>query len=201
MFRDGSEPERPNGNCGWHALHTRHQHEKVVAEILGNKGFEVYLPLYAAVHRWKDRRKQLFLPLFPCYVFLRGGLDRRFQIITTPGVHGIVATGGQPGIIPESEIAAIRRVIENKMNVEPYPFLQCGDRVRIHSGPLAGVEGILVSRQKQPRLVLSVEMLGRSISVEVPMSSVERSGAANAGLIPPFLYAEFSRVPSAHSLC
>ena len=193
-------PEIDNTICSeaWHALHTRHQHEKVVAEILANKGFEIYLPLYAVIHRWKDRNKQVSLPLFPCYVFLRGGLDRRIQVITTAGVHGIVTTAGRPGIIPEPEIDVIRRVIENQMNVEPSPFLNCGDRVRVHSGPLAGVEGILINKQNQPRLVLSVEILGRSVSVEVAISMVDRLSGSRTALIHPSLYSEFSRMPREH---
>src|ERR1700761_2270522 len=71
----------------WWALYTRHQHEKVIAQILGTKGFEVFLPLYESVRRWKDRNKLLSLPLFPCYVFIRGGLDRRLHVLTTPGIH------------------------------------------------------------------------------------------------------------------
>jgi len=169
-----------DGNSAWHALHIRHQSEKMVAEMLCNRGFETFLPLYPAVHRWKDRTKHLMLPLFPCYAFVRGGLDRRLQIITTPGVHGIVGTAGRAGIIPESEITAIRRAVENTLRVEPHPFLQCGDWVRIKSGPLLGLEGILVSKQNRLRLVLSVEMLGRSVAVEVESSIVERISDQNA---------------------
>jgi len=161
------------GSSPWYALHTRHQHEKSVAELLTSKGFEVFLPLYSTVHRWKDRAKQLSLPLFPCYVFLQGGLDRKMQVITTPGVHGVVGTAGHAGIIPELEIAAIRLAIESKSSIEPYPFLQCGDRVRITSGSLAGLEGILVRKQSQTRLVLSVDMIGRSVALEVDLSMVE----------------------------
>lgn len=169
-----------DGNTAWHALHIRHQSEKMVAELLGNRGFETFLPLYPAVHQWKDRTKHLMLPLFPCYAFVRGGLDRRLQIITTPGVHGIVGTAGRAGVIPESEIAAVRRAVENTLRVEPHPFLQCGDWVRIKSGPLVGLEGILVSKQNRLRLVLSVEMLGRSVAVEVESSVAERIGNPKA---------------------
>ena len=88
---------------GWHALYTRHQHEKVVAGVLANKGLEVFLPLYTAAHRWKDRTKQLSLPLFPCYVFVREGLDRQLQIMTTPGVFSWVG-GSRPAQIPEVEM-------------------------------------------------------------------------------------------------
>jgi len=182
MFPDSSGFQAATGLGAWHALHTRYQHEKVVAELLTRQGIEVFLPLYTAVHRWKDRRKHLSLPLFPCYVFLRDGVDRRLQILKTPGVHGIVEVAGRPGVIPEAEIAAIRRVVENPLPVEPYPFLKNGDRVRIKSGPLNGLEGILVRKQDQLRFVLSVEMLGRSVAVQVDVFMVEPDGQRSNGL-------------------
>src|ERR1700674_4182423 len=93
----------------WYAIYTRHQHEKMVAQILTSKGFETFLPLYETTHHWKDRTKALSLPLFPCYVFLKGGIERRLQILTTPGIYGLVSSAGQPAAIPDIEIEAIRR--------------------------------------------------------------------------------------------
>jgi transcription antitermination factor NusG len=165
----------------WHALYTRHQHEKVVAQALLGKGFEVFLPQYRAVHRWKDRRKELMLPLFPNYVFIRGGLDRMLILVTTPGIHSLVSWGGRPANIPPEEIEGVRRLVESNLPVEPHPFLKCGDRVRIKSGPLEGIEGILVRKTRGFRLVLSVEMLSKSAAVEVDVAIVER--LPNAG--PP----------------
>lgn len=158
------EPEfqASNPQCHWHALHTRHQHEKPIARILSDKGFEVFLPLYGAVHRWQDRNKQLWLPLFPSYVFVRGGLDQQLQIITTPGVLTIVGWAGRPAIIHQAEINAVLQMIDSSFQVEPYPYLGCGDRVRIKSGPLQGLEGVLVRKKTQFRLIVSMEMLGRS---------------------------------------
>ncbi|HTS69374.1 MAG TPA: UpxY family transcription antiterminator [Terriglobia bacterium] len=157
----------------WHAIYTRHQHEGVVAQNLLGKGFEVFLPQYRAVHRWKDRQKKLLLPLFPSYVFIRGGLDRMLNIVTTPGVHSLVSWGGRPANIPPEEIDGVRRLIESHLQVEPHPFLKCGDRVRIKSGPLEGIEGILVRKTRGYRLVLSVEMLSKSAAVEVDVGIVE----------------------------
>src|SRR5208282_417281 len=91
-------------DSAWCALYTRHQHEKTVAGMLSVKGFEVFLPLYDSVRRWKDRKKMLSLPLFPGYVFVRGGVNRRLQILTTPGVHMILCNGEHVAIIPEIEI-------------------------------------------------------------------------------------------------
>jgi transcription antitermination factor NusG len=157
----------------WYAIYTRHQHEKMVAQILTSKGFEAFLPLYATAHNWKDRTKALSLPLFPCYVFLKGGLERRLQIVTTPGIYGLVSSGGQPAAIPEIEIEAIRRVVESGTRVEAHPYLKCGDRVRIKCGPLAGIQGILVRKKNIFRLVLSVEMLGTAAAMEVAAFQVE----------------------------
>jgi transcription antitermination factor NusG len=157
----------------WWALYTRHQHEKVVANILQAKGFEVFLPLYESLRRWKDRSKLLSLPLFPCYVFVRGGHDRRLQVMTTPGIHMILYHGDNVAIIPEDEIQAIRKTIDGNFRVEPHPFLKCGERVRVIRGTMEGVEGILVRKKNLYRLVLSVEMLAHSVSVEISASDVE----------------------------
>ncbi len=158
----------------WHALYTRHQHEKAVAQALSGKGFDVFLPQYRSVHRWKDRHKEVLLPLFPNYVFLRGGLDRMLSIVTTPGVHCLVTWGARPAEIPPEEIESVRRLVNSPCQVEPHPFLKCGDLVRIKSGPLEGMEGILVRKTRGFRLVLSVEMLSQSAAVEVDVKVVER---------------------------
>ena len=166
----------------WHALYTRHQHEKTIASVLTNKKFEVFLPLYSAVHSWKDRQKQLVMPLFPCYVFVRGGLDRKLDIITTPGVHAFVTSAGQPAAIPEEQIDAVRRATENSLRVEPHPFLKTGDRVRVKAGLLEGVEGILIRKKNIYRLVISVELLGSSAAVEVDSFSVERIATSSGAV-------------------
>jgi transcription antitermination factor NusG len=160
----------------WCAIYTRHQHEKAIAQILSAKGLEVFLPLYKASRRWKDRTVQLSLPLFPCYLFLRGITWRRLEVVTTPGIISILGIDGEPARIPEAEIESVRKAIEWGNRVEPHPFLQCGDRVRVKSGPLQGVEGILVRKKNFYRLVLSVEILERSAAVEVDVSAVERVG-------------------------
>jgi transcription antitermination factor NusG len=162
----------------WCAIYTRHQHEKVIAQVLSTKGLEVFLPLYNSTRRWKDRTVELSLPLFPCYLFLRGMKDRRLDVVTTPGIVSILSVNGEVAVIPESEIESIRKAIEWGNRVEPHPFLRRGDRVRVISGPLQGLEGILVRRKNLYRLVLSVELLERSAAVEVDISSVERVASA-----------------------
>src|ERR1700680_96077 len=158
----------------WYAIYTRHQHEKTVARILTGKGFETLLPLYSTVRSWKDRRKLLFWPLFPCYVFLKASLECRPDIMTTPGIHALVSTAGRPATIPNAEIEAIRRAVESGACGEPPPFLRSGEWVRVKSGPLAGIEGILVQKKNLYRIVLSVEMLGKAVAVEVDAFLVER---------------------------
>jgi transcription antitermination factor NusG len=158
----------------WRALYTRHHHEKSVAKTLAAKGFTVFLPLYSAPRRWKDRTKVVSFPLFSCYVFINGGLDRHLDIVTTAGVHGFVCCGGFPAVIPPQEIDGIRQVIERSVKIEPHPFIKCGDHVRVKTGPLEGIEGILVRKKKFSRLVLTVELLGKSAAVEVDVSIVER---------------------------
>ena len=160
----------------WCAIYTRHQHEKAIAQILAAKGLEVFLPLYNSTRRWKDRTVHLSLPLFPCYLFLRGMKERRLDVVTTPGIVSVLSINGEPAAIPESEIESVRKAIEWGNRVEPHPFLRTGDRVRVISGPLQGLEGILVRRKNLYRLVLSVEILERSAAVEVDVSAVERVG-------------------------
>jgi transcription antitermination factor NusG len=186
-----SPSAQTNSESAWYAVYTRHQHEKTVARILTVKGFETFLPLYQTPRRWQDRVKLLSLPLFPCYVFLKGGLDRRLAIATTPGIHAFVLSAGQPASISAVEIEAIRRAIESGSHVEPHPFLKTGQWVRVKSGPFEGIQGILVRKKSLYRLVLSVEMLGKAAAVEVDVAQVERlnskafgRGAGNAAASP-----------------
>jgi transcription antitermination factor NusG len=166
-------------STGWLAIHTRHQHENLAARSLAYKGFDVFLPQYTWRRQWSDRTRELSAPLFPCYVFLRGELGHQIRILTTPGVLGLVGFAGVPAIIPDTEIEAVRQSVEQRARVEPYPFLKCGDWVRVTDGPLAGIEGILVRNKKQFRLVLSVQLLQKSAAVEVDAWAVERAPRHN----------------------
>jgi transcription antitermination factor NusG len=182
-----------NGNVGvpesgpWLALYTRHQHEKVVAEMLSAKGFEVFLPLYESMRRWRDRKKMLSLPLFPCYVFVRGPLERKLAMITTPGVHMILYRGEQVALIPGEEMHAIQKVVDGTFCVEPHPYLKCGERVRVKRGSLEGVEGVLVRKKNLYRLVLSVNMVAQSVAVEIDAADVEPVIEQGTSTISPVL--------------
>jgi transcription antitermination factor NusG len=163
-----------NGPTPWYAVYVRHQHEKTVAQTLSSKGFETLLPLYHSTRHWKDRTKVLSLPLFPCYVFINGGPERRLDILTTPGIYALVSSGGNPAAIQPAEIESIRRAVDSGARMEPHAFLKSGDLVRVTSGPLAGIVGILVLKKKLFRLVLSVEMLGKAAALEVDALTVNR---------------------------
>lgn len=174
--------EPPNSTIGnqnsaddrtWCALYTRYQHEKVIAETLKEKGFEVVLPLYESVRRWNDRNKVLSLPLFPCYVFVRGGVTRRLDVLKTPGVNMILTQGNKVATIPDAEIDAVRKAVTGPHRVEPHPFLKCGERARIKRGVLVGVEGILIRKKNLCRLVLSVDMVAQSVAIEIDACDVE----------------------------
>jgi transcription antitermination factor NusG len=166
----------PASAGNWYAIHTRHQHEKTIGHHLQQLGFDVFVPLYRAVHQWKDRRKQLDLPLFPCYVFFAGDLSRRFEILNTPGVFSLVASAGKPAIIPQAELEAVRTAAAIPERVEPHDYWQCGERVRIMGGAMAGLEGLVARKKDSVRVVLSVEILCRSVAVEVPETLLERVG-------------------------
>jgi transcription antitermination factor NusG len=166
----------------WYAVYTRHQHEKVVADVIARKGIEVFLPTYEVHSRWADRTKILQRPLFPCYVFVQADVRmRRLAILETAGVHFIVG-GGRPEEIPAREIESIKRAIDNQFSCEPFPFLSVGDRVRIKAGPLEGIEGFLVRKKNDYRLVLSVEMLQKSVAVEIDGYLAERIGPRSRAL-------------------
>jgi transcription antitermination factor NusG len=145
---------------------------------------ETFLPLYNAAHRWKDRVKQLSLPLFPNYVFVRAGFDQHAAILRTPGVYDLVRVSGSPAPIPVEEIEAVRRVVERGLSLQPHPFLKSGDRVRLRTGPLEGVEGVLVRKKNLFRLVISVELLLRSVAVEVDAVDIERAADGDTGMRP-----------------
>src|SRR5580658_1480227 len=160
---------------GWNALRIRYQHEKMVADSLVWKGFQIFLPTYRAVHQWKDRKRQLSLPLFPGYLFVENAAGRKLQVVNTPGVCSIISVAGVPAVVAGEEIVSIRRAVESTYSVEPHPFLIDGDIVRVRSGSLAGIEGILVRKKKDAcRLVISIQILGQSAAVEIDASNVER---------------------------
>jgi transcription antitermination factor NusG len=127
----------------------------------------------------------LSLPLFPCYVFVRGGLSRRLHVLTTPGVHTILYNGERIAVIPNEEIEGIRKAVNSPARVEPHPFLRCGETVRVTRGSLEGVQGVLVRKKSLYRLVLSVEMLAQSVAVEIDAADVAPAKGKSLTGLPP----------------
>ena len=157
----------------WYAAYTCANHEKRVAEQLGLREVEHFLPLYTSVRRWKDRRVMLELPLFPGYVFVHMVLGDRLQVQTVPGVARLVGFDGTPAALPEEEIGALRTSLGRAIQAEPHPYLTAGRRVRMKSGPLAGMEGVLLRRKGSFRLVISIDLIQRSVAVDAEAADVE----------------------------
>lgn len=155
------------GALPWYGIRTKSNCENVAATVLEAKGYESYLPSYRVRRRWSDRTVETTLPLFPGYVFCRFDARHRLPIVTTPGVASIVGFGNEPAPIAEAEIHAVQLILQSGLAAEPSPFLREGQRVRIKRGALTGVEGILLKKKSEWRMVVSVTMLQRSISVEV----------------------------------
>ena len=151
----------------WFALHVRSRHEKSVRAQLASKDHDVFLPLYSARHKWSGRWTTVSLPLFPGYVFCRFDAPQRSSVLTTSGVLDVVRSGADPAPLDDSEIDAIRIAVESPLMLEPYTGLIRGDRVIMTGGPLSGVTGTLVEIRKNYRLVLSVELLRRSVLIEI----------------------------------
>jgi transcription antitermination factor NusG len=156
----------------WYGIRTRSNHEKLVAAILDSKGYQHYLPVYRRRQRWSDRVVTTEVPLFPGYVFCRFDHQKRLPIMTTFGVVSIIGFGTDPAPIPDTEIEAIERVLESGFGAEPHPFLRIGQRVRVTQGALKDLEGILIQRKSDCRLVVSVSMLQRSVSVEIDCACI-----------------------------
>jgi transcription antitermination factor NusG len=157
----------------WYALHVRPRFEKFVQVHLEDKGYEVFLPTYAVNRRSSDRVRSVALPLFPSYLFCRFNVNARLPILITPGVNLIVGAGKYPAAVDSDEILAIRRLTDAGVPSQPWPFLQVGQRVRVESGPLEGLVGIVVRSKSSDRLVVSVSLLMRSVSVEIDRSWVK----------------------------
>lgn len=151
----------------WFAVTVKPHHEKTVSAILRNKGFEEFLPLYRVRNRWSDRVKELELPLFPSYVFCRFTAEDRVRVLRTPSIRGVVGFGDGPMPIPDREIEAVRKLVDSDLPLGPWPFLKVGHRVRITQGSMRDVEGILIQVKDSFRVVVSIELLQRSVAVTI----------------------------------
>jgi transcription antitermination factor NusG len=154
-------------SVGWYALTVRHQHERQIERSLMHQGWETLVPVYRRTAQWSDRTKEVECPLFSGYVLCHFSLQERIGVLNTPGVGKIVGFGGLPAAVEEREIAQIRRVVASQLRVQPWPYLKAGDRIRVERGPLRGVEGTLLRVNDALRLVIRVDMLQRSLAVEL----------------------------------
>lgn len=178
----------------WFAVYTSPRHEKRVGQYLRQKEIEHYLPLYQTQRRWSDGSKvTLDLPLFPGYLFVRIDRRERVRVLEVPGVLSFVGgTGRQPVSLPEAEIGSLRAGLSVR-RAEPHPLLTVGQRARIRTGALAGMEGIVVRLKNSLRVVLTMDLIRQSVAVEVDGTELEvldseGNGAARGYSIWPGLH-------------
>ena len=157
----------------WYALWTRSRHEQVVREQLERKHIEAFLPTVIKWSRWKDRKKKIDWPLFPGYCFARFDVHERLPVLKCAGVVNIISFDGEPAPIPEHEIDSIRQLVESDLAYDPCPLIKEGMMVEVVHGPLRGVIGRLVRKNEKARLVLSVDLIGQAVSVEVDAADVK----------------------------
>ena len=167
----GIQPAR-DSEVRWFALWTRSRHEQVVREQLAQKRIDVFLPTVTRWSRWKDRKKKIDWPLFPGYCFARFNPADRLPILKCAGVVNIISFQGEPAPIPEHEIDGIRQLVESDLAYDPCPMIREGMMVEVIHGPLKGVNGRLVRKNEKARLVLSVDLIGQAVSVEVDAADV-----------------------------
>jgi transcription antitermination factor NusG len=168
-------PDSSNGDSSlqWFAAYTTPRHEKRVHEVLAERNIETFLPLYRTLRRWKKSSPVMVeLPLFPCYLFVRIARASRGAVLGLPGVVSIVGSQKEPWPLPHLEVEALRLGAQMG-KAEPHPYLRVGEKVRIKTGLMAGVEGILVRKKNECRFVITLEAIMRSVAVEVDADDLE----------------------------
>jgi transcription antitermination factor NusG len=160
----------------WIAAYTRSRHELVVASQFQQKGLDALLPTYRRLSRWSDRIRRTDAPLFPSYVFVHVAEGQHHRVLQTGGVVSIVCRSGKPVPLLEADVAKLQICIANPAVVEPHPFLRVGQRVRVKHGPFRDWEGVLVEKKNSTRLVLTVEQIMKSISIDISGADVEALG-------------------------
>jgi transcription termination/antitermination protein NusG len=168
-----NQAETDHSLAQWYAVYTRSRHEKIVGQQMVRGSIDHFLPLYETVRKWKDRRAKVQLPLFPGYLFVRIAPRNRLRVLQVPGVVGLVGSNGMPVALPQAEIETIRDALQHGIHAEPHRYLKVGSRVRIKAGALEGLTGILQMKKGQMRVVVAVELIMRSIAVDVDAADVE----------------------------
>jgi len=153
----------------WYALYTRSRFEKKLLYELTLRQIEVFLPMREILSRWKDRKKKIWVPLFPGYIFVNhvDTPENRYRVLNVPGAVHFVDVGGRSNPVPEEQITAIRRFLETSLSVDPYPYVKIGTQVEVIAGPLAGIRGLLIEKRGKFCFVLQVDMIRQAISVEI----------------------------------
>ena len=167
----------------WYAGYTSSRHEKRVAEHFAQRGIEHFLPLYETIHRWNNGRHRVQLPLFPGYIFVRIALQDRLRVIEVPGFVRLVGFNSLPCPLPETDINRMKEALTKGVLAEPYPYLTVGTRVEIRNGPMQGMTGILLRRQNKCRVVISVDLIMRSMAVEVEARDVVPVRKSNLSVV------------------
>ena len=162
----------PSQTTHWFALRTRSRHEKLVRDQLTNQGIEPLLPTIKRLSQWKDRKKEIEVPLFSGYCFVRFSAEQKLPVLKTIGVVDIVGSGQQPEPIPDEEIAALQMLMTSVLPYDPHPYLHEGMMVEVIRGPLQGVRGILLRKEKRHRLVLGVRLIQQAAAVEIDVNDV-----------------------------
>jgi transcriptional antiterminator NusG len=159
-------------NLHWYALRTRSRHEKIVRDQLANQGIEPLLPTVKRLSQWKDRKKEIEIPLFSGYCFVRFASEHKLPVLKTIGVVDIVGNGHSPEPIPDEEIVALRILMTSVLPYDPHPYLHEGMHVEVVRGPLQGVHGILLRKEKRHRLVLGVRLIQQAAAIEIDVADV-----------------------------
>jgi transcription termination/antitermination protein NusG len=158
----------------WYALYTRSRFEKKMLSELTDRRIEVFLPMREVLSRWKDRKKKIWIPLFPGYIFVNqvDTPENRFRVLNIPGAVRFVGFEGHANPIPEEQILSVRKFLEASIAVDPYPYVQVGSRVEVIAGPLKGIRGMLVEKRGRFRFVIQVDLIRQAVSVEIDASDV-----------------------------
>ena len=171
----------------WFALQVRTRWESSTALLLSGKGYEILLPIYQTKKYWNGKLRQLNAPLFPGYVFCQFDALNRLPILVTPGVIAVVGRGRVPVPVDDAEIAAIQTVVSSGLRAEPWPYLEIGQKIRIESDALYGLEGVLINFKGNHRIVVSVSLLRRSVALEIDRECVSPLGPTRAPALEPIM--------------
>ncbi len=180
--------ESASSRFPWYAVQCWLRKESMIAAQLEGQGFECFLPKYKSLREWSDRKKEVEQPLFPGYLFCRFDYTQRRPVVVTPGVLQVVGCGRTPTPIEDREMEAIQIAVASGVPGQPWPYLEVGEKVRIHTGKLSGLEGILVNFKGNHRVVLSVTLLQRSVALEVDLAwvaTLEKKNEKKAQYVAP----------------